>query len=122
MPFSDHMRMAGGIPAMPSAVFPLARRGTQIPLINGGAQMTPSQGGQQRQHMPNIYKRFNNWNVCFLCGFDIENGHTSTTCPFKKANHQMSFTCENAQQFIATGYNLFTKGIHKSVLPARHAT
>jgi hypothetical protein len=43
-PFTDHMHMAGGIPAMPSAVFPLAHRGTQIPLINGGAQMTPSQG------------------------------------------------------------------------------
>jgi hypothetical protein len=121
-PFADHMRMAGGIPAMSSAVFPLARRGMQIPLINGGAQMTPSQGGQQRQHMSNIYKRFNNWNVCFSCGFDIENGHTSTTCPFKKANHQMSFTRENAQQFIAVGYDPCTKGIHKSVLPARHAT
>ena len=122
MPFADPMRMTGGIPAMPSAVFSLARRGMQIPLINGGAQMTPSQGGQQRQHMPNIYKRFNNWNVCFLCGFDIENGHTSTTCPFKKANHQMSFTRKNAQQFIAAGYDPCTKGIHKSVLPARRAT
>jgi hypothetical protein len=124
-PFADHMRMTGGIPAMPSAVFPLARRGTQIPLINGGAQMTPFQGGQQRKHMldlSNIYKRFNNWNVCFSCGFDIENGHTSTTCPFKKANHQILFTRKNAQQFIAAGYDPCTKGMHKTVLPLRHAT
>ncbi len=44
----------------------------------------------------NIYKRFNNWNICFLCGFNIEDEHTSLTCPFKKANHQMLFVHKNA--------------------------
>jgi hypothetical protein len=41
---------------------------------------------QQQRRNPdfyNIYKVHNNWNVCFSCGFDIEDGHTSITCPFK---------------------------------------
>ena len=29
----------------------------------------------------NIIKRYANWNVCFSCGFDVEDGHTSKTCP-----------------------------------------
>jgi hypothetical protein len=64
----------------------------------------------------NIYKRHNNWNVCFSCGFDIKDGHTFATCPFKKANHQQSFSRKNAQQFIAAGYDHCTKGMHKTVL------
>ena len=69
----------------------------------------------------NIYKRHNNWNVCFSCGFDIEDGHTSATCPFKKANHQQSFTRDNAQQFIATGYDPCTRGMHKTILPSNRS-
>jgi hypothetical protein len=55
----------------------------------------------------------------FLCGFDVENGHMSLTCPFRKVNHQSVFTQENAQQFIAAGYDPITKGMHKTVLPLR---
>ncbi len=33
----------------------------------------------------NPTKQFANWNVCFTCGFDIEDRHTSTTCPAKLA-------------------------------------
>lgn len=33
------------------------------------------------RHPPNPIKRFNNWNYCYLCGFDVEDGHTSQTCP-----------------------------------------
>ncbi len=29
----------------------------------------------------NIMKRYANWNVCFSYGFDVEDGHTSKTCP-----------------------------------------
>jgi hypothetical protein len=104
-PFADHMRTVGHTPAMPA---PLGRGGAQIP--------------QQQTRNPdfsNIYKRYNNWNVCFTCGFDIEDGHTSQTCPFKKANHQTSFVRENAQQFIAAGYDPCTKGMHKTVLPSQ---
>jgi hypothetical protein len=77
-------------------------------------------GVQQQTPNPdfsNVHKRDNNWNVCFLCGFDIENGHRSIMCPFHKINHQQAYTRKNAQQFIAAGYNPCTKGMHKTILP-----
>ncbi len=110
-PFADHMRAAGLVPALPGQIVPFGRVGVQIP---------PFQGGQQRPQNPNfsnIYKRLNNWNVCFSYGFNIEDGHTSLTCPFKKANHQTLYVRKNAQQFIAAGYNPYTRGMHKTVLP-----
>ncbi len=124
--FADHMRMTGGSSAMQHSVFPPTRGGTQVPPIHGGAQMNPFQGGQQQARKKpdysNIYKRYNNWNVCFACGFDVKDGHTSATCLFRKANHQMSFTRGNAQQFIVAGYDPCTKGMHKTVLPSERAT
>ena len=101
--------------------------GQMVPgqLVPFGGGVTPFQqavptGQQQRRpDYSNIYKRHNNWNVCFSCGFDIEDGHTSMTCPFKKANHQPAFTRENAQQFIAAGYDPSTKGMHKTILPTQ---
>jgi hypothetical protein len=33
-----------------------------------------------RPFQSNITKKHNNWNVCFSCGFDVEDGHTSATC------------------------------------------
>ncbi len=46
----------------------------------------------------NIVKRYANMNVCFLCGFDVEDGHNSGTCPmqWRRPNHQVGFTCANA--------------------------
>ena len=82
--------------------------GQLIPQGGGLAQITPPLGVQQQNRNPdfsNVYKWYNNWNVCFSCGFDIENGHTSITCPFWKMNHQQVYTCKNAQQFIAAGYD-----------------
>jgi hypothetical protein len=39
-------------------------------------------------------KKYVNWNVCYSCGFDVENGHTSMTCPanLRKALHDVYFT------------------------------
>ncbi len=39
-------------------------------------------------------KQFANWNVCYFRGFDVENGHTSLTCPahLRKASHDVYFT------------------------------
>ena len=106
-PFADHMRRQGN-----------AGAGQMVPY--GGATVPAANTGIPQARNPdfsNIYKRHNNWNVCFSCGFDIEDGHTSVTCPFKKANHQQAFTRENAQQFINAGYDPSTKGMHKTVLP-----
>jgi hypothetical protein len=116
-PFTDHMRMYGAAPAVPP---PFPAGGGMMPSIHGGMQMPTLRA--QNPDFSNIYKRYNDWNVCFSCGFDVEDGHTSLTCPFKKANHQTSFVRENAQQFIAAGYNPCTRGMHKTVLPLGRST
>ncbi len=46
--------------------------------------------------LSDVYKWYNNWNACFSCGFNVENDHTSTTCPFNKINHQQTYTRKNA--------------------------
>ena len=68
---------------------------------------------------PNIVKRYANMNVCFSCGFDVENGHTSRTCPqaWRRANHQEAYDRSNAQQYIDAGYDACTKAKHKTQLP-----
>jgi hypothetical protein len=68
----------------------------------------------------NIVKMYANWNVCFLCGFDIEEGHTSQTCPahWCKMNHQEGFTRKNSRQWINAGYGPCTKGMHKLQFPS----
>ncbi len=72
------------------------------PLPGGGTgQLPAAPGGQSQRHNAeflDIYKQQNNWNVCFSCRFDVEDVHTSGTCPFKKWNHQVSYTRNNAQQ------------------------
>jgi hypothetical protein len=59
--------------------------GAAVPTTGfpGAAISPPMQPPQKRNaDYSNIYKRYNNWNVCFSCGFDIKDGHTSQTCPF----------------------------------------
>jgi hypothetical protein len=110
-PFADAMRGAGAAPTMTA----------MIPNGGGIAQPSPRMRQQRKQlDFSNIYKIHNNWNACFSCGFDINDGHTSIMCPFKWWNHQDS--CGNAQQFIAAGYNPCTKGMHKRVLLAGRNT
>jgi hypothetical protein len=92
----------------------------------GGPQGTVIGRVQQTRHINplNLYKVHNNWNVCFLCSFNVEDRHTSKTCPadWHKINHQDAYTRENAQQFISVGYEPSTKGMHKTVLPASRYT
>jgi hypothetical protein len=58
-------------------------------------------------------------NACFSCGFDVENGHTSKTCPtiWRRKNHQKRYNRSNSQQFIVAGYNACTKAMHKMQYP-----
>jgi hypothetical protein len=73
-PFANHMRNTQGA----------GGRGGIAP----GIRYLPPAGGFTGQAAKppnpphsNIVKKYANWNVCFLCGFDIEEGHTSQTCP-----------------------------------------
>ncbi len=117
-PFANHMVHAG------------RGNGQQISHLGGhpgfsGAAFSPAMQPQQQPrtaNFSNIYKRYNNWNVCYSCGFDVEDGHTLMTCPFWKACHQTGFTRENAQQYIAAGHALCIKGMHKLVLPSTRYT
>ncbi len=53
----------------------------------------------------NTVKSYANWNVCYSCKFDMEDGHTSIMChkDKKKPNHQEGFTCANAQDYLNAG-------------------
>ena len=69
-----------------------------IPIAPGGAGFV-GQPAMQAAAYSNITKTFANWNVCYTCGFDIEDGHTLVTCPqgWRKPNHQEGFNWNNAQ-------------------------
>jgi hypothetical protein len=98
-----------------------------LPPIGGGGGRGGGAVPFVQQAMPrnaapmysNIIKKYANWNVCFSCGFDVEDGHTSKTCPapWRRANHQEGFDRNNSGQYIAAGYDACTKAMHKSQLP-----
>jgi hypothetical protein len=81
----------------------------------------PRPGGNNPTAPPplNFVKMFANNNVCYLCGFDVKDGHTSVTCPthWQKANHQEGYTRENAQGYIDAGWDACIKGKHKNLFP-----
>ena len=61
------------------------------------AQQTPARNVAPMYS--NIRKRYANWSICFLCGFDAKDGQTSKTCPaqWRRANHQEGFNRRNAR-------------------------
>jgi hypothetical protein len=98
-----------------------------LPPIGGergrGSGMAPfTQQNMQHNTAPmysNITKHYANWNVCFSCGFDVKDGHTSKICPapWRRANHQEGYNRNNSGQYIVVGYDTCTKAMHKSQLP-----
>jgi hypothetical protein len=115
---------------------------SQICTQNGQGQLSPHQGYQGGRfappnpfggmgpfattaqappatNAPSPIKKYSNWNACFLYGFDIEDAHRSTTCPFMwhKLNHQVGYTRDNAALYVAYGPS--TKGQHKMQFPPR---
>ena len=65
------------------------------------------------QNPPSIYKRYNNWNYCFTCGFDVEDWHDSSTCTRPCWNHNVMATRNNTMGGS-------TKGQHRYVLPGQN--
>ncbi len=60
--------------------FAQATQNNNIPQVGG--KITPLfGGGTAPQYAPNPIKRYDNWNYCFSCEFDVEDRHTSATCP-----------------------------------------
>ncbi len=77
------------------------------------------QANVQQLPYSNVVKRYPNWNVCSLCGFDVAKGHNSMSCPphLRKASHDIYFNCQNAQQYIDLGRPCSTGNRHKTQLP-----
>ena len=105
----------GGRGAMP-APMPFIGGQHMIPYIPRGAQ-------QQMQPPPNprfsnIVKLFANQNVCFTCGFDVEDWHTSATCPNKKSGHQDGFTRSNHMEYEQANHQFCRKAMHKTMYPS----
>jgi hypothetical protein len=77
----------------------------QIPAQVRGfdsSQGAYQQAGGINHAPPSLVKLYNNWNVCYSCGFDVENGHTLMTClmEWRKPYHNVAFTQANAQSYI----------------------
>ena len=106
-PFADYMARS----AVPQTV----------PAYGGGTVATSVlTGGTNVPAAPNVVKLYNNWNMCHSCGWDVEDSHTSATCPlgWRRAGHQAGCTRENYQQYAAQGYPPRMKGAHKTQLPS----
>jgi hypothetical protein len=71
---------------------------------------------------PTPVKKFNNWKVCYSCGFDIKDKHTGVTCPidWHRTTHCKKYLRNNVQAYIVSGHDVCTKGIHKMMLPQYH--
>ena len=67
--------------------------------------------------VPNAVKQFTNKNACFLCGFDIEDGHTSATYINQKPGRQVGFTRANYRQYKQAGHQFYRKAMHKTMNP-----
>jgi hypothetical protein len=90
------------------------------PATGGGYYAPPPQAQQvQAPLYSNLMKRYANWNKCYSCGFDMEDGHTSQMRPqhLRKPDHNCYYTWQNAQQYVNAGYGCSTKNCHKTVFP-----
>jgi hypothetical protein len=95
----------------------------------GLAQYIPSAGGYgagghgngrtPATPFSNRVKIYANWNVYYLCRFDVPDGHTSMMCPtnLHKLLHDVYFTQQNAQQYIALGHPCCIKNRHMIQMP-----
>ena len=100
----------GGAPAPPGAGLP----GITLPLGGGGG----GHGGG-RYSDPNSYKKWNHWNACYSCGFDVPKWYTSATCPWecRKDHHQEGYTRDKYEEYVQAGWRPSKVGKHKKYLP-----
>ena len=94
-------------------------RGGAIVPYTGAAQIFLQVGGimvPPRMNPPhsNVTKRYNNWNTCYSCCFNVADWHNSHTCNNRKPSHMELHTRANALVFInRSDPNVCTAGIHK---------
>ena len=88
----------------------------QLPMAGNGQNHT----GTGQTGAPSVYKLFNNWGMCFRCGFDVPGWHTSMTCTHecRKQGHKIGCTRQNYQQYVAAGHTVNMKKVGKTMLPS----
>ena len=72
----------GGVP--PYRPPPTTGGGFDAPNRAIGLPGFPQLGARAQNEQPpysNTVKKYANWNVCYSCGFDVADGHTSMSCP-----------------------------------------
>ena len=83
-----------------------------IPYIAVGVAPPP-----RNARFSNIVKTFSNQNVCYSCGFDVEDWHTSATCNNRKPGHQDGFTRSNFMEYERANHPFCRKVMHKTMYP-----
>jgi hypothetical protein len=73
----------------------------------------------QNPRYSNIVKSFANQNVCFFCGFDVEDWHTSASCTNRKMGHQTGFTRLIWPEYERANHQFCRKAMHKTMLTVR---
>ena len=86
-----------------------------IPYIPVGIQ-PPAQLPANTRYF-NITKSYANQNLCYSCGFDVEDCHTSATCNGRKTGHQEGFTCSNYMEYEHVNHPFCKKAMHKTIYP-----
>ena len=97
-------------------------QGAPLPFVGGNHMIPYIPAGIQQQPPPNprysnVVKQWANQNVCFSCGFDVEDWHTSATCNRKKAGHQDGFTRSNYLEYERANHQFCRKAMHKTMYP-----
>ena len=117
---SGRSRSGRGRRAPRQGLAPPAQMGNQtIPYIPAGAQHGNGRVQNSRNPMfSNIVKDFANQNVCFSCGFDVDDWHNSATCPNRKPGHQTGFTRSNWQEYERANHQFCRKAMHKTMYPS----
>ena len=77
----------------------------------------PTAGNINKPAFSNTTKHFNNWNMCYSCGWDVPHWHNSQTCPYQVEGHQTGCTRENAKAYMNAGHRVSRKAMHKTSLP-----
>ena len=73
---------------------------------NNGSNNNNNGGNEE-----NYVNRFENWNYCHSCGFDVPSAHSSVNCPRQLMGHQFNETQQNTMNGCA-------KANHKNILPS----
>ena len=87
-----------------------------MPYVGGSQMVQYTQMGVPS--VPNPVKRFANHNVCFSCGFNIEDVHTSATWVNQKPGHQAGFTWSNYKHYEQAGHQFRRKAMYKTMYPS----